>query len=49
MEVDFQKMREQMECTLDDIVKYDTPKLQRANFKELEETANKFSWKRICR
>ncbi len=39
MEVDFQKMREQMECTLEDIVKYDPPKLQRANFKELEETA----------
>lgn len=39
MEVDFEKMKEQLESTLDDIVKYDPPKLQRANFKDLEDCA----------
>lgn len=39
MEVDFQKMKEQMEITLDGIIKYDPPKFQRANFKELEDCA----------
>lgn len=39
MEVDFEKMREQMEITLDGIIKYDPPKFQRANFKELEDCA----------
>lgn len=39
MEVDFEKMKEQLESILDDIVKYDPPKLQRANFKDLEDCA----------
>lgn len=39
MEVDFEKMKEQLESTLDDIVRYDPPKLQRANFKDLEDCA----------
>lgn len=39
MEVDFEMMKKEMEKTLDDIVKYDPPKFQRANFKDLEESA----------
>lgn len=39
MELNFNTMKEQLADTLDDIVKYDPPKFQRANFKDLEETA----------